>query len=373
MKKRLLSILLALTIIGGLLTAFAAVASSDDSHSFSPARMVCEKCGNGLTLVSSENNHCVWVCENLGCVNAGKEIIHKHTRTILSHPDCRHGTYGVARYSCNVCGYQNDVKVPGTHKAILDVGYNATCTKPGKTTGRHCAICGTVIQPQKVIPALGHNYKIRKITVQPTCAEDGEGIAVCTRCGSKKTVAIKGRHKYVNIPLAGRTFSVCSVCGDVKVKLSNAKARNAADKARELVDELIWENIEEFYGKEIDEDTKFKVAEAGKGLFQLCIDRAADGKKAKLFALPMFAVFPNDKNAGRSTAKPVTFKVPLENLDIKNLDKATVVFITGKDKFEEADGEIVGDNFVFESKTPGFLAALKDDSIMAKIAEAAIK
>lgn len=39
------------------------------------------------------------------------------------------------------------------HKAVTDKAVSATCTTLGKTEGRHCSVCNTVIQEQKTIPA----------------------------------------------------------------------------------------------------------------------------------------------------------------------------------------------------------------------------
>ena len=55
------------------------------------------------------------------------------------------------------------------HTEVVDPAVPATCTEAGKTEGKHCAVCGTVIVAQKAVPTLGHSYK------------DG----VCTVCGAK--------------------------------------------------------------------------------------------------------------------------------------------------------------------------------------------
>ena len=53
------------------------------------------------------------------------------------------------------------------HVEVLDEGYPATCTEPGLTDGKHCEVCGEVIEQQRDIPAKGHSFL------------DGE----CTVCG----------------------------------------------------------------------------------------------------------------------------------------------------------------------------------------------
>ena len=373
MKKRLLSILLALAIVGGLLTAFAAVASSSQANN----PPVCAVCGKALSNGGYDRGACYWVCNNPDCSNVGVTITKNHQLTnpqIIKAPTC--DSEGYEEATCELCGQKIGAPIhPLGHMVFPDPGVNPTCTKPGKTEGSHCDVCGKVIVAQKDIPALGHDYKTQKITVKPTCTTDGEGVAVCTRCGSRKTVVIKARHNYFNMPLAGRTFSVCSECGDVKVKLSNTRAKNAAEKNRQIIDELIWDNIEEFNGDKIDNDTKFKIIEVGEGVFQLCIDKADRGSSTpKLFKLPIFAILPGTLNKDKPVAsKPDKFEVPLEGLNIKDLDSTMVFFITDKDEYEKPDGKIVGDSYVFEVNKAGFLVALKDDSITAKAAEAGTK
>ena len=50
------------------------------------------------------------------------------------------------------------ITVSGTckHTVVTDAAVAATCTKPGKTAGKHCSICNEVLQAQTEIPALGH-------------------------------------------------------------------------------------------------------------------------------------------------------------------------------------------------------------------------
>ena len=67
------------------------------------------------------------------------------------------------------------------HDVSYDRGYKATCTTDGLTDGSHCKTCGDVFSEQKVIPALGHDY--RETVVESTCTVDGYVKHECTRCG----------------------------------------------------------------------------------------------------------------------------------------------------------------------------------------------
>ena len=44
------------------------------------------------------------------------------------------------------------------HEVVVDAAEDATCTESGWTEGSHCNICGDVIVAQEEIPATGHNY-----------------------------------------------------------------------------------------------------------------------------------------------------------------------------------------------------------------------
>ncbi len=44
------------------------------------------------------------------------------------------------------------------HTIVNDPAVAPTCTETGKTRGTHCSVCLKVIQPQKEVPAVGHQY-----------------------------------------------------------------------------------------------------------------------------------------------------------------------------------------------------------------------
>lgn len=73
----------------------------------------------------------------------------------------------------------------GAHVPVADAAKTASCTADGLTAGSHCALCGQVIELQKVIPAFGHDFTQIE-TVYPTETEDGCITYQCTNCGEFK-------------------------------------------------------------------------------------------------------------------------------------------------------------------------------------------
>ena len=124
----------------------------------------------------------------------------------------------------------------------------ATCTIEGKTEGKHCSVCNTVIVAQETIPALGHDWSTNDcaeeahctregcdatraagehvwggwtVTKEATCTEAGSRSHTCTSCGASEseTIAAQG-HAYqskVTAPTCtekGYTTHTCSRCGN---------------------------------------------------------------------------------------------------------------------------------------------------------------
>ena len=123
----------------------------------------CTETGRG------EGKHCA-VC---GKVIAGQQVVlalgHDYGAwTQTKAPTCTEK--GEEKRLCSRCDAVETREIAAHgHTEVVDPAVPATCTEAGKTEGKHCAVCGTVIVAQKAVPALGHSYK------------DG----VCTVCGAK--------------------------------------------------------------------------------------------------------------------------------------------------------------------------------------------
>ena len=85
---------------------------------------------------------------------------------ITTAPTCK--DKGVKTFTCTVCHTTKTEEVSATgHTVVIDPAVKPTCTTPGKTEGKHCSVCNTVIVAQQEIPAKGHTEVIDP-AVEPT-------------------------------------------------------------------------------------------------------------------------------------------------------------------------------------------------------------
>lgn len=149
MKKRLLSMLMAVLMIASLVPATALAAPADCDHA------------DGVVIS---------IKKDAAAKQPGIEVV-------LCN-DCE--TYDVKvvkfakdRDTCEVC------KNPVTKEIVA-----ASCELPGVTI-TYCGDCGQPYGQNAVEmkPALGHNYDTFKVVKAPTCQYDGWGYAICKNCG----------------------------------------------------------------------------------------------------------------------------------------------------------------------------------------------
>lgn len=144
-------------------------------------------------------------------VNGGV-IAHIHkwdAGTVTTAATCQQE--GVKTYTCTADGCTDPAaaktesipKLP--HTLVEDMAVAATCTTAGKTAGKHCSVCGTVIVAQTEVPALGHAFT-------GAYHFDTEGHwHVCSRCGAAEEKRV---HTWDSGVTEGQTTTyTCTVCG----------------------------------------------------------------------------------------------------------------------------------------------------------------
>lgn len=128
---------------------------------------------------------------------------------------------------CNTVITAQTVIAPKGHTEVIDEAVPVTCTTTGKSEGKHCSTCNTVLIAQTVIAPTGHN-KVTDKAVEPTCTETGltEG-QHCTKCDWKiaQTIIPSNGHTEVIDKAVAATCTTdgktegkhCSVCKTVIV------------------------------------------------------------------------------------------------------------------------------------------------------------
>lgn len=114
------------------------------------------------------------------------------------------------------------------HQEVLDPTVQPTCFSQGSMGGTHCSICGVMVEPPLVIPAVDH-IVVTDPAVAPTCAEQGwtEG-SHCAACGTvfvARQSVERLPHTPVALPAVAPTDvdagwtegSKCAVCGEILV------------------------------------------------------------------------------------------------------------------------------------------------------------
>ncbi len=131
----------------------------------------------------TEDGIMTYTCTLCGEVKTSVIAAHGHSyvATVTTEATCTED--GVMTYTCaHECGSSYTEVIPSTgHTVVIDDAVDPTCTEDGLTEGSHCATCETVIEEQKTISALGHDY-VKTITT-PSDTVKCEITYSCSRCG----------------------------------------------------------------------------------------------------------------------------------------------------------------------------------------------
>lgn len=177
---------------------------------------------------------------------SGEESVHTHKfernadeRYLKSAATCeKRAEY---YFSCE-CGEKSEETFEygelSPHTVVIDEGIEATCTKSGRSGGKHCSVCNKILEEQQVIPALGHDT-ISHDGKAATCTEAGyEAYEACSRCDYTTYTAIPALgHDYVphngkeaTCTEAGyKTYMSCTRCDYTTYEVIPALGHNYVD------------------------------------------------------------------------------------------------------------------------------------------------
>lgn len=89
--------------------------------------------------------------------------------------------------TCSKCSHSEKTTIAknNVHIEVIDNAIAATCTTEGKTEGKHCSICSTVLVAQQITPMINHTESNWIVVTEATKTEDGFKYTECTTCGKK--------------------------------------------------------------------------------------------------------------------------------------------------------------------------------------------
>ena len=155
---------------------------------------------------------------------------------------------GTKTFTCTSCKVTKTESIPLTdHTEVIDKAVAATCTTAGKTEGKHCSVCNTVLVAQQTVPAKGHTEVIDK-AVAATCTAagktEGKHCSVCnTILVAQQTVPPTG-HKMGYTPVNAQThIAKCSVCSYQKEEAHSYVAGVCVCGQKEIIDPVLLENF----------------------------------------------------------------------------------------------------------------------------------
>ena len=118
----------------------------------------CKNCND--TISTTANNATYWHSINATCTESGKNV---YSVTVSLGGQDFYGEKEV----------ENPDDPARGHTEVIDAAVAPTCTETGKTEGKHCSVCNTVLVKQETVPATGHT-EVTDAAVAPTCTETGK-------------------------------------------------------------------------------------------------------------------------------------------------------------------------------------------------------
>ena len=244
MKKRLLSMLMAVLMIVSLVPAVSAAGTTE----YDPAD---------------------YVVINIKADAAAKQpgihaVIDKGTAQLVK--DEYKITPFVAKYAdqCKEC---TNVKV---------WQQDETCVNPGLVV-YYCGTCGKEIAAlgasgHQVLKAAGHTYTVAdfKVVVEPTCEEDGWGYVVCNICGEPEFV---GANTAANLLTKGKMSDAVYAAAQQDVAALYARFGHDSKNAVVVTEDLYKEGAKTPYAKAAKDPTHIETVQAYGRTNTVCVDK----------------------------------------------------------------------------------------------------
>ena len=191
----------------------------------------CKNCND--TISTTANNATYWHSINATCTKDGKNV---YSVTVSLGGQDFYGEKEV----------DNPDDPARGHTEVTDAAVAPTCTETGKTEGKHCSVCNTVLTKQETIPATGHT-EVTDAAVAPTCTEtgltEGKHCSVCNEVlVEQETIPATGHTEVTDAAVAPTCTETgltegkhCSVCNTVLVKQETVPATGHTEVTDEAV------------------------------------------------------------------------------------------------------------------------------------------
>ncbi len=122
-------------------------------------------------------------------ITASGEHIHNYVTVITKEPTCTEN--GIKTYTCSECGDSYTEEISTVEHTIASIpAIESTCTEEGKTEGKYCSVCNTILEEQISTPKKAHSYGAWIIDIAATSTREGKKHRVCSLCNDVETVTI---------------------------------------------------------------------------------------------------------------------------------------------------------------------------------------
>ncbi len=129
---------------------------------------------------------------------------------------------------CEHCDHEETTEIkPSGHTEVKIEGKAATCENSGLSDGKKCSVCQAILEAQKEIAALGHDWGEEQ-TIAATCTALGYTKKVCTRCQEEdKSNYTSKTAEHTWVAATCEEDGYCSVC---QAKGETAKGHTYSDE-----------------------------------------------------------------------------------------------------------------------------------------------